>query len=279
MYNLKNNLEAVFMKKTINSKIRKTIIKMLKDGGASHVGSAFSLVEILNSIFLSININKIKKNSEDRDRVILSKGHGASCLYSVMFHHGLLSDEEIGLYYKNGSKMAGHASHFVDGVEHSTGALGHGLSVGLGMAIGSLAKGYDNRIFVVLGDGELHEGSNWEPIMYAGHKKITNLCLMIDKNERTQMGETSNICSLDPLLDKFKAFNFNTIELEDGHNEEELKSVITNTASSTKPVAIICNTVKGKGVSFMEESIVWHYRPPTGEDYESALNELNEIEQ
>ncbi|MDB0021073.1 transketolase [Candidatus Pseudothioglobus singularis] len=263
------------MSKVVNSKIRKTIIQMLNKGNASHLGSAFSMVEILNSIFMSVDVNKIKNQKNDRDRVILSKGHGASGLYAVMFHHGLLSEDAINSYFKDGSIMAGHASHFIKTVEHSTGALGHGLSVGLGIAIGSLSKNYKNRIFVVVGDGELHEGSNWEAIMYAGHKKVGNLCLMIDKNERSQMGETSLACSLDPLLDKLEAFNFNAIELKDGHNEIELIEAIKKTRNSVKPVAIICNTTKGKGVSFMEGDNVWHYRPPSGIDYENALIELN----
>tara|TARA_B110000008_G_scaffold235214_1_gene239951 strand:- start:795 stop:1598 length:804 start_codon:yes stop_codon:yes gene_type:complete len=265
------------MSKVVNSEIRKTIIKMVNKGNASHIGSAFSMVEILNSIFSSVNLNKIREQSEDRDRVILSKGHGASGLYAVMYHHDLISKAAIDSYFKDGSIMAGHASHFIETVEHSTGALGHGLSVALGVAIGSLSKEYKNRTFVVVGDGELHEGSNWEAIMYAGHKKVSNLCLMIDKNERSQMGRTSSACSLDPLSEKLEAFNFDTIELTDGHNEAELIKAILKTKNSSKPSAIICNTTKGKGVSFMEDNNVWHYRPPSGVDYENALNELNGI--
>ena len=259
----------------INNEIRKTILKMVNKGKASHIASAFSMVEILNAIYKSVDIQKIINKDKDRDRVILSKGHGTSGLYAVMFHHGLVSKKAIDSYFLNGSIMAGHASHFIENVEHSTGALGHGLSVGLGIAIGAVSKGYSSRVFIVVGDGELHEGSNWEAIMYAGHHKANNLYLLIDKNERSQMGETSNACSLDPLVDKLKAFNFETYNVINGHNEEEIINIIKKTNNSTKPVAIICNTTKGKGVSFMEGNNLWHYRSPQGDDFNNALLELS----
>ena len=259
----------------INSEIRKTILKMVNKGKASHIGSALSMVEILNAIFKSVDTQKILDQSLDRDRIILSKGHGASGLYAVMFHHGLLSKKAIDSYFLNGSIMAGHASHFINNVEHSTGALGHGLSVGLGVAIGTLSKGYSSRVFVVIGDGELHEGSNWEAIMFAGHIKANNLCLLIDKNERAQIGETSDACSLDPLTDKLEAFNFQSYEIADGHDEAEIINVIKKTNKSKQPIAIICNTIKGKGVTFMEGNNLWHYRSPQGSDYDNALLELS----
>lgn len=259
----------------INAEIRTTIIRMVNKGNASHVGSALSMVEILNAVYKSVNTDKILDKAVDRDRVILSKGHGTSGLYAVMFHHGLLSQNDIDFYFLDGSIMAGHASHFIDHVEHSTGALGHGLSVGLGIAIGSRSKGYNNRVFVIVGDGELHEGSNWEAIMYAGHQKIGNICVIIDKNELSQMGALSTTCSIDPLGTKFNAFHFDTYEVKDGHNEPEILKIIKKTENSSKPVAIICNTVKGKGVSFMEGNNLWHYRPPKGEDYENAIKELS----
>jgi len=261
-------------KNIVNATIRKNIIQMISNGNAAHSGSALSLVEILNSIFLSVNVDKIKKMTKDRDRVVLSKGHGAACLYAVMHHHGIFSKNEIESYFKNGSLFAGHASHFIKQVEHSTGALGHGISAGLGMAIGSVSKGYKNRTFVIVGDGELNEGSNWEAIMFAGHKKINNLCILIDKNEYSQMSKVSEACSIDPLYDKFIAFNFNVIELNDGHDEEKIIHAIHSSKNSLKPVAIICNTLKGKGISFMEKQNIWHYRTPSGDNLQRALDEL-----
>jgi transketolase len=259
----------------INSEIRKTIIKMVSNASAAHIGTAFSEVEILNAIFNSIDTRRILNKADDRDRIILSKGHGCVGLYAVMYHHGLIAKSAIDSFFMNGSNMAGHASHFIENIEHSTGALGHGLSVGLGMAIGSRSKSYKNRIFIVVGDGELHEGSNWEAIMYSGHKMVGNLCLLIDKNDRTMTGITSEECSIDPLASKLKAFNFDTFEIDDGHNELEIINTINATSNSKKPVAIICKTIKGKGVSFMEGNIVWHFRPPNGEDLDNALVELN----
>jgi oligopeptide/dipeptide ABC transporter ATP-binding protein len=154
----------------LNKDLRIKIVKMITKAGEGHIPSSFSILDIVH--FLYNNIIKYKSKNpkwEKRDYFVLSKGHGASGLYAVMFHHDLLSKDAIDLYFRDGSIMAGHASHFIDTVEHSTGALGHGLSVGLGVAIGSLSKNYKNRVFVVVGDGELHEGSNWEAIMYAGH--------------------------------------------------------------------------------------------------------------
>lgn len=258
----------------INSDIRRTILSMVNRGSASHIGSAFSMVEILNAIYKCVDVKKILLNKADRDRVILSKGHGTSGLYAVMYHHGLVSQKDINSYFLNGTIFAGHASHFIDTVEHSTGALGHGLSVGLGVAIGSSSKKYNNRVYVVVGDGELHEGSNWEAIMYAGHCKANKLCILIDKNGHSQMGLTNEACSLDPLLEKFVAFNFEVHELQDGHDEARLIDIISKTRKSLKPVAIICNTTKGKGVSFMESNNLWHYKPPAEDNFENAMKEL-----
>jgi len=260
----------------INSDIRKTIIRMTGMASAAHVATSLSEVEILNAVYKTTNIKKIINQEISRDRVILSKGHGAAGLYAVMYHHGLLSKQDIDDFFKDGSVMAGHASHFVENVEHSTGALGHGLSVGLGMALGARARKISNRVFVVVGDGELHEGSNWEAIMYAGHQSIGNLCVLIDKNGKTMTGNTSEECSIDPLMDKFNAFNFNTFEISDGHDELEIVKIIEKTSTSELPVAIICNTIKGKGISFMESNLDWHYRPPQGEELDKAISELEQ---
>jgi transketolase len=260
--------------KTPNAKIRLTLLEMVNKGNAAHIGSALSMVEILNAVYRSVEVSKIMEQAPDRDRVILSKGHGTSGLYAVMHHHGLLSKQDIDSYFQNGSVMAGHASHFIDNVEHSTGALGHGLSVGLGSAIGSRAKQIDNRVFVVVGDGELHEGSNWEAIMYAAHQSIGNLCVLVDKNERSQMGATSNACSVDPLALKFTAFGFNCHDIQDGHDEDKIFETIKSTRYSSQPVVIICNTIKGRGISFMEGENIWHYRTPKDKDFQKAVKEL-----
>lgn len=257
-----------------NKEIRRNIVNIVHSSGAAHLGTALSSVEILNVVFKSMDLEKIRSKSAERERIILSKGHGVAALYSVMNHHGLLSDELLASYSKNGSVLSGHANHFVEYVEHSTGALGHGLPVGLGIAIGLKSKGVNPpRVFVVVGDGELQEGSNWEAAMLAGYLKTGRLCVLVDNNGMGQIGKTEDSCSLEPLALKFKSFNFDVFEA-DGHDEDAILKIIRVTENSAKPVVIICRTVKGKGVSFMENNIAWHYRSPQGEDYDKALQEL-----
>jgi transketolase len=258
----------------MNLEIRKTILEIVHNGGASHIGSALSLVEILDTVFKNCNIEKIKKSDIGRDRVILSKGHGTSALYSTMFHHGLISNEELKTYFKNGSVLGGHASHHVPFVEHSTGALGHGLPVGVGMAIGLRTKKFDSKVFVILGDGELHEGSNWEAIMFAGHEKLKNLVVLVDCNELSQVGKLEECCSIEPLESKFRSNNFEVFDV-DGHDESKIDQAIKKSTETGLPRAILCRTTKGKGISFMECNNLWHYKSPQGEDYEKALLELN----
>jgi len=257
----------------MNKEIRKTILHIIHNGGASHIGSALSLVEILDGVFKNCDIEKIKKEQIDRDRIILSKGHGTSALYSTMFHHKLISENELNTYFKNGSVLGGHTSHHVPFVEHSTGALGHGLPVGVGMAIGLRSKKLDSKVYVIVGDGELHEGSNWEAIMFAGHEKLKNLVVLVDCNELSQVGNLNDCCSIEPLESKFRSFNFQVFDV-DGHNEQEIDQAI-KICDSELPKVILCRTTKGKGISFMECNNLWHYKSPQGEDFEKALLELN----
>lgn len=247
---------------------------MVSASGAAHIGAALSAVEIINSVFREVDVEKIKRHENERDRIILSKGHGTAGLYAVMHHWGLLTKEEIDSYCQNGTILAGHASHHVPFVEHSTGALGHGLPVALGMAIGLRSKKYVARVFVIVGDGELHEGSNWEAIMLAGHLKMNNLCVLVDRNKMSQIGEIAKCCDIEPLKAKFESFNF-TVHEVDGHDEDAIREVIQETKQSITPTAIICHTIKGKGISFMENNNIWHYRAPKGEEYDKAIAELN----
>jgi transketolase len=255
--------------------IRKTILDIVHKAKASHIGSSFSVVEILNAIYASMDTEKIRAGATDRDRLILSKGHSAAALYSVLYHCGLLRKEQLDTYYLNDSLLSGHASHFVPHVEHSTGALGHGLSVAVGVAVGLMSRGFkSSRVYVVVGDGELQEGSNWEALMLAGYKKLNNLLVLIDNNKIGGIGKTDYCCSLEPLDKKLESFGFKTFEV-DGHDEEEIYQTIQELKESETPGAVTCNTIKGKGVSFMENNNVWHYRPPSDEEYEKALIELS----
>ena len=257
----------------MNKEIRKTILKIIHNAVASHIGSALSLVEILDTTFKNCDVEKIKKRKNDRDRVILSKGHGTAALYATMFHHNLISEKELNTYFKNGSVLGGHTTHHVPFVEHSTGALGHGLPVGVGMAIGLRSRNLNSKVYVIVGDGELHEGSNWEAIMFAGHEKLENLVVLVDCNELSQVGRLEECCSIEPLESKFRSFNFEVFDV-DGHEGEKIDQAIKSTETGL-PRAILCRTIKGKGISFMEGNNLWHYKSPQGEDYEKALEELN----
>jgi transketolase len=253
--------------------VRKKILKIIHNSNASHAGSCLSMVEILSAIYESVDLDKIKRKEEDRDRIIVSKGHSAAALYSTLWYYGILKDEEIESYHKNNSLLAGHVTRNVFGVEHSTGALGHGLSVGAGMAYGFKSKQIKGRVYVVVGDGELQEGSNWEAMQFASHYKLDNLCLMVDYNKLSGIGETNSCCSMEPLKERLESFGFVTFEVN-GHDKEEIKKIIQKTNNTNKPIAIICHTIKGKGVSFMENSNIWHYRSINQEDYKKAILEV-----
>ncbi len=253
--------------------VRKKILDIIHRSKASHIGSSFSVVEILSAVYRSVDIKKIKNKQNNRDRVILSKGHSAAALYVILNHFGLMTNEELETYHTNGSLLMGHASHSIPYIEHSTGALGHGLPVAVGISIGLKSKKINSRVYVITGDGEFQEGSNWEALLLAGHLKPDNLCLLIDNNKLGGIGNTNRCCSLKPLKAKLMSFGLSVFEV-DGHNEDEIYSAIQKGKKLEKPVAIICNTIKGKGASFMENNNVWHYRPPNKEEYENALIEI-----
>jgi transketolase len=254
-------------------KIRKKIIDIISSSGAAHIASSLSCVEILVSIYDTINTKKIKDNFLNRDRVLLSKGHATAALYATLSEYNLLSEKNLKTYSKDDSILSGHPNHVIRNVEHSTGALGHGLPVGVGMCLGSKSLKIKNKVYVVLGDGELHEGSNWEALMFAGHHQLKNLVIFVDNNGQSQIGKTDKAVSLRNLKAKIKAFDFSVKEAN-GHNLIQLKKILNKNKKSKKPLAIICNTTKGKGVSFMEKNNLWHYKAPRGDDYKNSINEL-----
>lgn len=253
--------------------LRKTLLRIAHRSKASHIGTCLSSIEILSAIFSDIDTNLVAQQHPDRDRVILSKGHAAAALYTTLFHCGLITSTEFDTYYSSGSLLSGHSNHFHPMVEHSTGALGHGLSAGLGMAMGLKARKSPARVFVILGDGELNEGSNYEAFMLAGHLKLDNLCVIIDNNKLSGIGKTDDFCTLEPLTDKLRAFNFFTVRL-DGHDLPLLQQKLQDFRLHPKPTAIIGDTIKGRGVPFMESQNAWHYRPLNDESYHKALAEL-----
>ena len=255
--------------------IRVGILDMIYKSGASHIGSAFSIVDVLAVLYGDVlNFRSDEPDWEARDRFILSKGHAAAALYTTLAEVGYFSEELLASYSHAGSILLGHSSHHVPGVEFSTGSLGHGLPVGLGMALASKSSVQPYRVFVGLGDGEMDEGSNWEAFMFAAHLRLGNLVAIVDYNKIQSYGTVDEIMSLEPLKSKLESFGWAVDEV-DGHDHTELKQVLSkNTVHSVQPQAVIAHTVKGKGVGFMENNLAWHYKNPNDEQYQIAMKEL-----
>jgi transketolase len=254
--------------------VRSKLIDIIYNAQASHLGSNLSAIEILISIYACSNIKKIKNKNNDRSRIIISKGHCAAATYIVLYFFGLMSKKTLENFHKNNSYLAGHVSHSVEYCEHSTGALGHGLPVAVGLAIGQKKLKYKNALtFCLCGDGELQEGSIWEALLLAGHKKLDNLILLIDYNKISSITATNKVINMEPLKKKFESFNFICKEV-DGHNIEKIIRNIKKLSLKKKPVALICNTTKGKGVSFSENQAIWHYNTLNHKQYLLAKEEL-----
>ena len=263
---------------SLSKKVRKDILQMTYDIQASHIGSSFSVIEILIVLYKLILKNNSKKpNDPNRDRLIISKGHACTAPYALLSELGYFKKELLKKYAKNGSILMSHVSSEVPGVEFSTGSLGHGLPVGLGIAL--FAKNHNKkwRTFVLLSDGELNEGSNWEAFMMAAHLKMNNLTVIIDNNKLQAMGFTKDIINMEPLEDKLKAFGWEVARVEDGHDFQKIYNSLNRLLGkkSLKPKILIADTIKGKGVSFMENELFWHYHSPDDNEYARALKELN----
>ena len=253
---------------------RREIITITAAAKASHVGSALSVVDIL-SVLYSGSANSTPENSDniDRDIVILSKGHAASALYSVLALQGFFPMDWLKKYCENDAPLGGHVtSKGVPGVELSTGSLGHGLPFGLGIAMSRKMSGVSGRVFVVMSDGECDEGTTWESAMIANHHNLDNLVVIVDRNRIQSLTFTEDTLKLEPFEDKWKAFGWET-RVEDGHNHETLSRALNK---SSKPLCVIAETTKGKGVDFMENSVLWHYKSPAEEDVKSAFSQLKE---
>lgn len=255
-------------------KMRITILNMIHNAHASHIASAFSVVDILAVLYNEILAdNDFDSKNMDRNQVVLSKGHAGSAVYSALFQRGLVSKADIENYYLNGSNLSGHVSHKgVNGVEVSTGSLGHGVCVASGMALAKKMSNNNGKVFAIVGDGECQEGSVWEMAMLSSAKKLNNLVVVVDKNNMQAMGKCMDVTNCDNLAEKWKVFGWNVIEV-DGHNYEQIKDALIY--NSDKPLCIIANTIKGRGVSFMENELLWHYRDPQEEFYTRAMEELN----
>ena len=266
------------IKKTIElaKAIRIHALRMTNSGGGSHIGSVFSIADIVAVLYgRTLKLDAKQPKLKNRDRFILSKGHAGAAIYAVLGELGFFPKSKLKTYYQNGSIFSGHVSHKgVPGVELSTGSLGHGLSVGVGMAKAAIIDEMNHKIFVLLSDGECDEGSVWEAAMFASHHRLSNLIAIIDYNKIQSLDSVANTLELEPFKEKWISFGWNVIEI-DGHDHEQLDYEFSKVHTyDTKPNVFICNTIKGKGVSFMENSVLWHYRVPQGEEYEMALKEL-----
>jgi len=257
---------------------RKNIVKMVNNAKSGHPGGSLSGVDILNVLYKKcLNIPSDWNKSPDfekRDRFILSKGHASPLLYSILAQHGLFPETELMTFRKFGSKLQGHPSKdHIAGIETSTGSLGQGISIGCGIAIGLKLDKNQANVVVYTGDGELQEGSCWEAFMQAAHRNLDNLIVIIDRNRLQIDGNTEDVMGLDSLHDKLKAFNWDVIEIN-GHDYNQIYDAFNQAKKCSRPCAIIANTIKGKGVSFMENQAKWHGKPLNDEELEKALKEL-----
>ena len=247
-------------------------------GNSSHVGSCLSIADILAVLYGDVlRIDPNNPELSNRDRFILSKGHAGAAVYATLAEIGYFSTEKLREHYQNGSIFSGHVSHKgIPGVEFSTGSLGHGLGVSAGMAFAAKRGKLDFRVFTLLSDGECDEGSNWEAILFSAHHKLGNLIAVVDYNKIQSLASISETLALEPFVDKWSAFGWHTLEVN-GHDHNELKTAFDVALAHTEtPSVVICHTTKGKGVSFMENSVLWHYRSPQGDEFQAALAELND---
>ena len=261
-------------------KIRRHGIEMTHLSGGSHIGAILSVADIVAVLYSDVlNYRCEEPNWEGRDRFILSKGHAGASVYAALAEEDFFDVEELKTHYKNGSRLSGHVSHHLPGVDFSTGSLGHGLSVAAGMAYTIKKDGRRERAFVVLGDGECNEGAIWEAALFANHFRLNNLIAIVDRNHMQSLDFQENTLSMEDFGLKWKAFGWNVIEIK-GNSHRELKAAFKRVEEYSnheahKPTVIIADTIKGFGVSFMQNDILWHYRfPHSGWEYDMAVNEL-----
>jgi transketolase len=255
-------------------RLRRHVVRMCNRGGSSHVGSALSMADIVALLYGEVlRLDPARPDWPDRDRFILSKGHAGACIYAALAERGFFPVEALEQHYCNGSNLSGHVSHKgVPGVELSTGSLGHGLGIGAGMAFNLRRQGGGQRVFVVMSDGECDEGSVWEAALFAGHHRLANLAVVIDHNKLQSIGPVAEALDLEPFEDKWRAFGWATRRV-DGHDHDALRGALAGT-DAERPTCVIADTIKGRGVSFMENQVLWHYRAPKGAEFVAAMREL-----
>lgn len=263
------------------NEVRKGIVTGVHAAKAGHPGGSLSAADIYTYLYFEeMNIDPKDPKKADRDRFVLSKGHTAPGLYSTLANRGYFPVEDLVTLRKLGSYLQGHPClQHVPGVDMSSGSLGQGISAAVGMAMGARLSGKDFRVYTLLGDGEIEEGQVWEAAMFAGHRKLDNLVVIVDNNGLQIDGPIDNVCSPNPIDKKFEAFNFHVINLEDGNDMEQIRAAFAEARSTKgKPTAIVAHTLKGKGVSFMEGSVDWHGKAPNDAEYEIAVADLEKLD-
>ncbi len=262
--------------RALAARIRLHAVRMTSAGGSSHVASALSMADILAVLYGHVlRVDPAQPRWPDRDRVILSKGHAGAGMYAALAERGFFPLEKLKTHYQDGSDLSGHVSHKgIPGVELSTGSLGHGLSVAAGMALACKADGRPSRVYTILSDGECDEGSIWEAVMFASHHKLDRLVAVVDYNKIQSLDLVANTLALEPFADKWRAFGWHVIEV-DGHDHAQLTAALGGVpVHAGKPTVVLCHTTKGKGVSFMENTVLWHYRTARGAEFDAAIAEL-----
>ena len=272
-------IEIVRMLEAKSILYRKSILKMIYAARAGHTGGSLSCVDILNVLYNHVmNISPVNFSQVNRDHYIHSKGHSVEALYAVLADKNFFSVEELNSVEKYGSDFIGHPTRAVPGIEQNTGALGHGLSFSVGMALAAKKDARRDRVFTILGDGELTEGSNWEASASAAHYRLDNLVAIIDRNTLQISGRTENVMAMEPLEEKFTAFGY-AVRHVNGNDLSELIALFSSLPfEQGKPNLVLSHTIKGKGVSFMEDKVQWHHRVPTDMEYTAALLELEQAE-
>ena len=256
-------------------KIRRHAIDMVHASHASHIASALSAADIIAVLYADIlRYDPGDPCMKDRDRFVLSKGHAGVAVYSALAEVGFFPEEELKLYYTNGSVYSGHVSHKgVPGVEVSTGSLGHGAAIACGMALAAKRLGRPYRVYALIGDGECNEGVIWEMALTANQYDLDNFTVIIDRNGMQAMGSCEELMRMEPMGEKWKSFGWTVVDVADGNDHDQLRAAFAAPANG-HPKCIIARTVKGKGVSFMENDLLWHYRDPQGEYYQRAVSEI-----
>ena len=265
--------------KKIANEVRIGIIEEVYNAQSGHPGGALSVADILTVLYFNeMNIDEKKPDMQNRDRLVLSKGHASPALYSVLANKGFFSKEELKTFRKIDSNLQGHPDkNKVKGVDMTTGSLGQGLSAANGMALAGKLDKLNYRVYCILGDGELEEGQVWEAAMTSHHYKLDNLCVIVDNNNLQIDGKVEEVMNIYPIADKFKSFGFETIQI-DGHNITQIIEAFGKAKKvKDRPTAIIAKTVKGKGVSYMENQAGWHGKAPNEDEYKRAINELKNL--